>query len=147
MPAHKEIEKLGGLFEHVAAGARPFLDKCSETKFLAVTDYSRAVDEYRSLARLVIGQSDGLTTGWSECGECVTTVRNALDNERIGQDVLGALTELRSAYVNRVLKPTVKEYLLGDAGRPHDVSSLYDNVLRLDGLLDAAKFLKSLRQT
>jgi hypothetical protein len=77
----------------------------------------------------------------------VTAVRNALDNERIGQDVLGALTELRSAYVNRVLKPTVKEYLLGDAGRPHDVSSLYDNVLRLDGLLDAAKFLKSLRQT
>jgi len=147
MPTRKEIERLGGLFEQVAAGARPFLDKCSETKFLAVVDFGRAVDEYRSLTRQVFGQCDELTTGWKECGECLSTVRAALENELIGREVLEALTELRGAYVNRVLKPAVRGFLSGEASSAHDVGNLYGNVLRLDGLLDAARFLKNLGQT
>ncbi|MFW9802203.1 MAG: hypothetical protein ACFFFC_06100 [Candidatus Thorarchaeota archaeon] len=44
MKKPREFQTLSGLFGSVTDRTRPFLSRCSETKYLAVTDFSKATD-------------------------------------------------------------------------------------------------------
>ncbi|MHA2380280.1 MAG: hypothetical protein ACXADO_10540 [Candidatus Thorarchaeota archaeon] len=78
MASHEELERLGGLFGSVTRSSRPFLERGSEMKCLAVTDYCPAKDEHITLAtQTLAAPGTGLKPGHSRRRE-LSAVRSAL---------------------------------------------------------------------
>jgi hypothetical protein len=146
MPKHKEIERVGSLFNKISDGSRPFLEKCSRTKFLAVDDYPRATEEYVKLAKETLSNKGlGLAEG-NDCQGCLSDVRSALDAHSLNADLVGALQDLRSTYLESMLKPAFKRYIQSDSFTKGDIERLYMNALKIDSLIEVIQFMKRLER-
>ncbi|MHA2188438.1 MAG: hypothetical protein ACW99V_09385, partial [Candidatus Thorarchaeota archaeon] len=58
-----------------------------------------------------------------------------------GEDYVGALQRFRSTYLHEVLKPAVKSYFDSGMKPKKELAKLYENALRIDGLLELIQFL------
>jgi hypothetical protein len=141
MPAPKELEKLGDLFDSVTGRSKPFLDRCAQTKFLAVKDYGKAASEFVQLARqtLNVEETDVNT-------DCLEKVKNAVESGQLDRVLVDELSRLRSSYLETVLRPAVKSYLSNEEGTITEIESLYTNAVRIDGLLEVLQFLSRVNQ-
>ena len=136
MPAPKELEKLGGLFDTVTGRSKPFLDRCAQTKFLAVEDYNKAADEFVRLAKQTLNVDD---TGVNST--CLATAKSAVESGQLDHSLIEALSKLRTSYLESVLRPAVKSYLNTGEKTLSDIEKVYANAVQLDGLLEVVQFL------
>jgi hypothetical protein len=146
MRKHREIERVGSLFSAISDRSKPFLEKCSKTKFLAVNDYPSAADEYMKLVRETLSNRGlGLADG-NDCQGCLSNVRNALDTYQLNADLVDALQDLRSTYLESMLKPAFKEYIQSDTYTKEDIEKLYMNALKIDSLIEVIQFMKRIEK-
>jgi len=146
MPKLGELENLGYLFEKATDRSRDFLDRCSETKFLAVRDFSRAEDEYITLAKRALEAPSKRNMSSTKCKRQLAAVKKALASGQLGPEYIAALQALRQSFFNGVLKPTVKAYLTQNALK-EDVESLYESAICIEGLLEVVHFLEKIQRT
>jgi hypothetical protein len=142
MPDPKELKRIDGLFDLASTRSRPFLDQCSETKYLAVRDYDRASVETLKLAKQTLkfagANSPNLTTDFSD-------IKSAVKTGQLDANLFDALSKLRSKYIEEVLRPAVKTYLSNEDLKTSDLDSYYEIALRIDGLLEVVQFLKRIK--
>jgi uncharacterized UBP type Zn finger protein len=142
MPEPKEIEIVSSLFNTISNRRKPFLEECSKTKFLAVSDYNRATDEYIKLVRQTLSNKGlGLTNG-NDCQGCISNVISSLESYELDKGLLDALEDLKSTYLERMLKPAFKQYLQNDSYAKADIEKLYMNALKIDSLIEVIQFMK-----
>ncbi|MHA2065920.1 MAG: hypothetical protein ACXABY_16235 [Candidatus Thorarchaeota archaeon] len=138
MRAPKDLETLNGLFGSVTDRTRPFLNRCSETKYLAVTNYTKATDQYLELARQALESPERYISS-KTCRDQYLAVKSALEAGQLGPELIDALRSLRIAFLRNVLKPAMKEYM-SSSGKSEQVERLYECALELDGLLEVVQF-------
>jgi len=146
MPAPREIERVGSLFSKLSDRSKPFLDECSRTKYLAVSDYNRAADEYVKLVRQTLSNKGLGLPKENDCQGCLSNVKSALDTYQMETGLLQALEDLRSTYLESMLKPAFKQYLQSDSYSKVDIEQLYMNALKIDSLIEVIQFLKRIKQ-
>lgn len=142
MPAPKELERLGGLFNLASDKSRPFLDRCSETKYLAVRDYNRATSVTVELAEQTLREANSGLTSSADCKKYLGTLRSAVESGQLDKSVIRTLEKLRSKYLEKVLSPAVRSYLKNDELKTTEIELLYNDALRIEGLLEVVQFLK-----
>jgi hypothetical protein len=142
MPAPKELERLGGLFNLASDKSRPFLDRCSETKYLAVSDYNRANSVTVKLAEQTLKEANSGLTSRADCKKYLGILQSAVESGQLDTSVIHALEKLRSKYLEKVLRPAVRSYLKNDELRTAEIEPLYNDALRIEGLLEVVQFLK-----
>lgn len=142
MPATKELERLGGLFSLASEKNKPFLDRCSETKYLAVRDYRRAASVTVELAKQTLKEANSGLTGQTECKKYLTKLQNAVESGQLDTSVIHALEKLKSKYLEKVLRPAVRTYLKNEELETTEFELLYNDALRIEGLLEVVQFLK-----
>ena len=146
MPEPKEIERVGSLFSSLSNRSKPFLEKCAKTKFLAVSDYNRASDEYVKLVRKTLNNKGlGLAYG-NDCQGCLSNVISSLDTFQMDTGLLDALEDLRSTYLESMLKPALKQYLQSESYTRADIEQLYMNALKIDSLIEVMQFMKRIER-
>jgi hypothetical protein len=146
MPEPKEIERVGSLFKSLSNRSKPFLEKCSQTKFLAVNDYNRASDEYVKLVRKTLNNKGlGLANG-NDCQGCLSNVISSLNTFHTDTGLLNALEDLRSTYLESMLKPALKQYLQSENYTKSDIERLYINALKIDSLIEVIQFMKRIER-
>ncbi|NHJ14718.1 MAG: hypothetical protein EAX95_13645 [Candidatus Thorarchaeota archaeon] len=140
MPAPKELEKLGGLFEQASDRSRPFLEKCSETKYLAITDYPKAADQYIVLAKYTLEEQAARYEAKRKCNLQMAAVKTALESGQLGPELVIALRNFKQSFFDGVLRPAVRGYLANEISKA-EVESVYESAIRIDSLLEAVQFL------
>ncbi len=145
MRAPKDLETLSGLFGSVTHRTRPFLDLCSETKYLAVTNFSKATDQYLELAKQALGGHERRLASAKKCREQYQAVKDALESGQLEPKLVDALRGLRSAFVHDVLKPAMHEYM-NSSGTSDQLEKLYESVLQIDGLLEVVQFFRKVQK-
>ncbi len=146
MPAPKEFMRLGGLFDAASDQSKPFLMKCSEAKFLAVSDYYRASDDYIELVKEVLNtKSLGVHTNKTSCTECLFEIRTALESGQLDSEFLSALEDLRTKYLEEILKPALKKYMSKKIGKTTHLESIYLNALKIEGLIETIEFMNKVQ--
>ncbi len=146
MPTPKELERLGGLFEKATTRSQQFLEKCTETKYMAISDFSKAEDEYITMAKGVLENPGKRKTILKKCEQQLAAVKSALESGQLGPEYIEALQNLRQSFFNGVLKPAVKAYLSKNAPRD-EVESLYERAIYIEGLLEVVQFLGKIQRT
>ncbi|MHA1935181.1 MAG: hypothetical protein ACW97A_07855 [Candidatus Thorarchaeota archaeon] len=141
MPVPEDYRRLGGLFQKATNRTLPFLNKCSDTKYLAVNDFTQAKNEYLELALQAFGEQGIFLRKQAKCKKQLEALRIALESGNLGEDYVGALQRFRSTYLREVLKPAVKSYFDRGASPKKELARLYENALRIDGLLELIQFL------
>ena len=144
MPAPEELERLGGLFKLASESSRPFLDRCSETKYLAVRNFSEATSITVELARQTLMESNSGLTSRADCKRHLATLQNAVELGQLDTRVITALEKLRSKYLEKVLRPAMRTYLNNDDFKLTAIELLYNDALKIDGLLEVVQFLKKI---
>jgi hypothetical protein len=139
MRVPKDLETLSGLFGSVTNRTKVFLDRCSETKYLAVTDFGRATDQYFLLAKHALEGPDKKLVSAKKCREQYHAVKSALALGQLGPELVDALQCLRRTFVENILKPAMQEYMSSSA-TSNQVEKLYECVLQIDGLLEVVQF-------
>ncbi|MGY5875520.1 MAG: hypothetical protein RTU30_07225 [Candidatus Thorarchaeota archaeon] len=142
MPKSKELERLSGLLEKVADHNTHFLQKCSETKILAVSDYTSAIDQYRLLAMQVLDKKGLDISVPQSCGSHIEAAKSALHSDKLGSEFITALRELRSSYFDDILRPAVRRFLAEDGLSISEVKPLYERAVKIDGLLGVVEFFR-----
>ncbi|MFW9805326.1 MAG: hypothetical protein ACFFFK_01195 [Candidatus Thorarchaeota archaeon] len=142
MPGQKELERIGGLFSLASEKHRPFLDRCSETKYLAVRDYSQATSITLELARQTLKEANRGLLGQDDFKKYINVLQNALESGHLDSGLIQSLENLRSKYLEKVLRPAIRTYLEDDKRKTSEIESLYTDALRIDGLLEVVQFLK-----
>jgi hypothetical protein len=146
MPEPREIERVDSLFSTISDRSKPFLEECSKTKFLAVRNYNRATDEYVRLVRQTLSNKGlGLANG-NDCQGCLSNVISSLDSYQLDKGLLDALEDLRSTFLERMLKPAFKQYLQSDSYDKADIEKLYLNALKIDNLIEVIQFLRRIER-
>jgi hypothetical protein len=135
----RELETLSGLFGSVTDRTRLFLSRCSETKYLAVTDFNKATDQYFSLARQALEGPREKHVASKRCRQQYLAVKNALESGQLSSQLIDALECLRRAFVQDVLKPAMKQYLTSSISL-EGIEKLYESVLQINGLLEMVQF-------
>ena len=144
MPAPKELERLGGLFKLASDKNRPFLNRCAETKYLAVRDYDGATNLTFELARQTLSEANAGLRGHSDCRNYLAIIRSAVESGQLDSDFIVALKKLRTQYLQKVLRPALKDYLNKGESESTEIEKLYNDALRIGGLLEVVQFLKKL---
>jgi hypothetical protein len=139
MRVPKDLETLSGLFGSVTNRTRPFLNRCSETKYLAVTDFNRATDQYFILAKQALEGPEKKLVSAKTCREQYHAVKSALASGQLGPELIDALQCLRRTFVESILKPAMKEYMSSSVTSER-VENLYEFILQIDGLLEVVQF-------
>ncbi len=80
-------------------------------KYLAVTDYGRATDEYIALATQTLAASMRILKSSRSCERELSAVRNALHSGQLRVEFVTALECLGRTYLNEVLRPAVRQCL------------------------------------
>jgi hypothetical protein len=142
----RELETLGGLFGSITDRTRLFLSRCSETKYLAVTDFSKATDQYFSLARQTLKAPRKTHVASKKCREQYLAVKNALESGQLSSQLIDALECLRRVFLKDVLRPAMKQYMTSSISS-EGIEKLYESVLQLDGLLEIVKFFRKVQKT
>jgi hypothetical protein len=139
------LETLSGLFGSVTNRTRPFLHRSSETKYLAVTDFNKATDQYFSLARQALEGPKKKHVSAQKCGEHYLAVKSAIESGQLGSELVDALECLRTTFIQDVLKPAMKQYMTSSIGSEL-VENLYESVLQTDGLLEVVQFFEKVQK-
>ncbi|MFW9889803.1 MAG: hypothetical protein ACFFER_16565 [Candidatus Thorarchaeota archaeon] len=139
MKTPRELETLSGLFGSVTDRTRLFLAQCSETKYLAVMDFNRALDQYISLARQAWDGPRKKQVASQECRQHYLAVKNGLESSQLSSELVNALECLRRAFLQDVLKPAMKQYMMRSI-RLERIEKLYESVMKIDGLLEIVQF-------
>ncbi|NWF96291.1 MAG: hypothetical protein HXY34_09120 [Candidatus Thorarchaeota archaeon] len=146
MTGSKELEKLGVLFGMVTDRSRSFLERCSETRVCAAFDPIRATNEYRDIALSTIDSDlEALREVQSLSGP-LGEVRAALGSGPNDERYILALSSLRETFLKDVLRPAVRDFLKGAAGPDDRLESLYLSQLKIDSLLETARFLRRIQK-
>lgn len=146
MPAGKQIERVGSLFSTLSDKSKPFLEKCSKTKFLAVVDYNRATDECLKLARQTLSTKSLGIAKVNDCQGSLSNAKNALDSYQLDSNFVDALEDLRSTYLESMLKPAFKRYLESETYTKAHIEKLYMNALKIDSLIEVIQFMKRIER-
>jgi hypothetical protein len=144
MPVPKELERIGGLFKLASERSRPFLDRCSETKYLAVRDYNSATSITFELTRQTLKEANSVLINRTDCKKYLGTLQRAVESGQLDTSVISALENLRSKYLEKVLSPAVKSYLEDNELKLTEIELLYNDALRIEGLLEVVQFLKKI---
>ncbi len=144
MPISEELERLGSLFKLASERNRPFLDKCSQTKYLAVRDYDRATSITFDLAKQTLREANSCLTNRDDCKKYLAKLQNAIESGQLNQDFIHTLEKLKARYLERVLRPAIRTYLTNDDFKAAEIDELYNDALRIDGLLEVIQFLKKI---
>ncbi|MFX1560477.1 MAG: hypothetical protein ACFFBL_07800 [Promethearchaeota archaeon] len=144
MPAPKELERLGGLLNITSDKSRPFLDRCSETKYLAVMDYNQATSLTVELARQTLRGANSALNNRTDCKRHLAILRSTVELGQLDAGLLQALEKLRSKYLEKVLRPAIRAYLEGEDSKVNEIETLYNDALRIEGLLGVVQFLKKI---
>ncbi len=138
----KSLDKIGGLLERVAAKSVPFLDQCSETKLLAYSDIVQAHKKYRDLAKQAFSGTEEILKSGPNCRKGIETIKSTLKRKKLSSDLVTALTDLRTSYLEEILRPAVRGYLTEGKVPRGNIEDLYEKVFRLDGLIEVGQFFK-----
>lgn len=137
----KELERIGNLFNAATNVSKSFLDKCTQTKFLAVKDYYKAEDEYIKLAeKTLCGKDLGIAAN-DDCYGCLSNVKSELESGQLDSRLVDALENLRASYLASVLRPAVKQYIYNDTRTESRLKKLYTNALKIENLLEVFQFM------
>jgi len=139
MGALKNLETPSRLFGSITDRTRPFLNRLSETNYLAVTNFQKAADQYLELVRQTLEFSEKRLVAVQRYSEPYHSVKKALEASQLSSEMVDALRSFRSAYVHYILKPAMKEYMSG-SGASDSVETLYESALQIDGLLEVVQF-------
>ncbi|MFW9963986.1 MAG: hypothetical protein ACFFCX_10505 [Candidatus Sifarchaeia archaeon] len=142
MPSPDELERLGSLFNLASEKNRPFLEKCSETKYLAVRDYDRATSIIVELMKQTLCEANSGLTEHNDCKKYIVKLKQVVESGQLDRDIIHALEKLRSKYLKKVLSPAVRMYFSNRNHNTSEIEALYNDALRIDGLLEAIQFLK-----
>ena len=140
MKEDENLEIIKRLLASVASKTAPFQTSCSETKILAYTNRDAAVDRYRDIAKQALNSSEGPLHSQPDCKRKLSRVQHILEQESLNQNILEALTALRSTYLKKILRPAVKGYLMQDERKSSEIEKLYEKIFTLDGLIEVAQF-------
>ncbi|MBS3795666.1 MAG: hypothetical protein KGY80_12250 [Candidatus Thorarchaeota archaeon] len=138
----KSFDRIGDLLEKIAKSRRPFLDECTEAKYMAVQNPDDAQHTYMQLLRTTLLSSDALDSAKSTCPEEIEKLDRLAKGDRIKQGLVSTLKALRSQYLDTVLRPAVKRYIKGSKDVEKNVEQLYDSALLLDELLEIGHFIE-----
>ena len=145
MPTPTEFERLGGLVSVASNQSKQFRRKCSKTKFLAINDYYRATDQYVELAKETLNSNSlGIRTH-DICQDCLLDIRNALELGQLDTNFIDAMENLRSRYLEDILKPAFKEYIQEKDARKAELEAIYINALKIDGLIETIQFMNKVQ--
>ncbi len=147
MPDQKELERLGGLFNLASVQSRPFLDRCSETKYLAVRDFNRARIETLKLTEQTLISTGTAIESSANLKKHLSVIKDAVESGQLDGNLVQALSNLRTSYLEQVLRPAIRKYLTNEDLKTSDLEMLYHNALRIDGLLEVVQFLKRIKPT
>lgn len=141
MNGPEKLQKIGGLIESVEKKSRPFFAKCSHTKLLAYSEPDKAKNEYLHLARQAF-QSSGSSLDFGEpCRRKIRTIQSVLNSETLDINFVIALQSLRSSFLEKVLRPAIRGYIVSKSGSQKDIENLFTSVLRIDGLVEVGQLL------
>lgn len=141
----KKLERLGNLFNAASDRNQSFFDQCAKAKFLAVNDYYRAEDEYIKLAtKTLSGKGFGIVEK-DDCYGCLSSVKSALELGQLDKGLIDALEELRSTYLDRMLKPAFKQYIHTDTASNQTLEKLYTNTLKIESLIEVIQFMNKVQ--
>ena len=146
MSRRKEIERIGSLFNAASDMNKTFLDKCSETKFLAVRDYYRAEDEYIKLAEKTLSIKGLGITGIEDCCSYLINIKSQLESGQLNTRLIDALGALRARYLEYVLRPAMKHYIHNEESNNRELKTLYSNALKIDNLLEVIQFMNKVQR-
>jgi hypothetical protein len=146
MPAPKQIERVGSLFSTLSDKSKPFLEKCTRTKFLAIVDYDRASDEYMKLVGKTLSTKSLGIADVDDCQGCLSNVKSALESLQLDTDLMTALENLRSTYLESMLKPAFKRYLQSESSEKGNIEKLYMNAMKIDSLIEVMQFMKRIER-
>ena len=141
----RELERIGNLFNAATGQNKSFFDKCSKTKFLAVKDYYRAEDEYVKLATKTLSVEKLGITGNDDCFGCISSVKTALETGQLDQGYIDALENLRSTYLDRMLRPAFRQYIHNDTANKQALEKLYNNAMKLESLIEVVQFMNKVQ--
>ncbi|TFG31041.1 hypothetical protein EU527_13420 [Candidatus Thorarchaeota archaeon] len=145
MPVPKEFARLGGLFDTASIQSKPFLKQCSKTKFLAVSDYYRASDQYIELVRETLSAKNLGQQTQETCHNCLSNIKNALEIGQLNTHFMDALEELRTMYLEDILKPALKGYIQEDTIGISVLETIYLNALKIDSLIETIQFMNKVQ--
>jgi len=145
MPAPTEFERLGGLVSAASNQSKQFLERCSKTKFLAISDYYRASDQYVELAKETLSsKSLGIRTH-KTCQECLSDITSALEMGQLDTSFIEALENLKSMYFEDVLKPAFRDYIQEKTAHKPKFEAIYLNALKIDSLIETIQFMNKVQ--
>jgi len=145
MPDAKELERIDGLFDLASSRSRPFLDQCSEAKYLAVRDFNRATDETMKLAMRTLKSADTSFVSSPSLTRTLSQLKTAVKSGQLDANLIDTLSRFRNSYIMQVLRPAVKTYLSNKDLKTTYLDSYYESALRIDGLLEVFQFLSRIR--
>jgi len=146
MPNPKKLERVGTLFKAAASNrGQSFFDQCSKTKFLAVNDYYKAEDEYIKLVTKTMSVKALGISGKDDCYGCLSSVKSALESGQLDKGLLDALENLRSTYLNRMLKPVFKQYMHNDTPNEKSLQKIYTNAMKIESLIEVIQFMNKVQ--
>ncbi|MGY5872136.1 MAG: hypothetical protein RTV72_07835 [Candidatus Thorarchaeota archaeon] len=145
MSDEKKLERLGKLFNAASVRGRPFFDQCSETKFLAVKDYYKAEDEYIKLASKTLSVKGLGIAENNDCYPCLSSVKSALESGQLDDGLIGALENLRSTYLDKMLRPAFKRYIHDEVTSKKALEKLYTNAMKIESLIEVVQFMNKVQ--
>ncbi len=138
----KSFDEIGVLMNRLAKSRRPFLEECTNAKYLAIQSPEDAQHMYMQLLRENLLLSDALDPAKPTCPEEIKRIGKLAKGNQIKQGLVSALEDLRSQYVHTVLRPAMKQYLKGSKESEEQMECLYDSALLLDELLEIGQFIE-----
>lgn len=141
----KDLERIGNLFNAASDQSKSFFDRCSKTKFLAVKDYYRAESEYVKLAKKTLSVKTLGITGKSDCFGCLSSVKTALESGQLNQEYIDALENLRTTYLDRMLRPAFRQYIHNDAVNKQALEKVYTNAMKIESLIEVVQFMNKVQ--
>ncbi len=146
MPDVGDLAKIGGILQSIEQRNKEFLDKCSDTKLLAIRDIVEAEKICRTLAIEALDDSlIGLSKGLS-CASKIIDLKSALHSHGLTEEMVSEISKLRSAFMHELVRPTVKGYLTNQGQPLTKVETLYAGAQRLDRLLEVIRFLNRVQE-
>lgn len=145
MSRRKEIERIGNLFDVASDLSQSFLEKCAETKYLALKDYYRAEDEYIKLAEKTLSVKGLGITDKDDCCSYLYSVKSQLESGQLNEGLIDALEALRGKYLEFVLRPAVRQYMQNDEYNKRELKKLYSNAMKIDNLLEVVQFMNKVQ--
>ncbi|MHA1636632.1 MAG: hypothetical protein ACTSUB_01340 [Candidatus Thorarchaeota archaeon] len=144
MTSKESLQRISGLIESVERKSRPFREKCAQAKILAFTNPDEARTKYLHLVHQAFPASGTYFEQEDCCKGKMKKVKSAIDSGEVNRSFQIALDELRSSFLQDVLRPAVKGYLINNAHGQLEIENLYTSIMQIDGLLEVARFLNKI---